>query len=162
MADIWRVVATKNSSGKLTFDFAIATPQKAELAHIFLMQLRQSANKDDTTVDALAPMFLEDGKIQFSENKYNTPENQAKLKEMQPLILCEFNKFRTQHPDWNSSFDDMDKDILAATIYKDVNIFQTPESPEEAKMQQELARSRIPVTRDPYELGRLRHLREGD
>lgn len=131
MADIYRAVVTQNEDGKMHFDFAIATPQKAKLAHSYMIKLRKTKSNDDTFKDVLAPMFIENGQIKFSHPEYETPENQTKLNKLTKRILTEFNKFRTLHPTWKSSFDDMPEEDLINTIYKGVDIFKTPQSKEE-------------------------------
>ncbi len=143
MADIWRIVVTQNKDGKMQYDFAIATPQDAELAHSYMINLRKAASYDDTFKDALAPMFIENGEIKFSHPQYETKENQTKLKELSPRILAEFNKFRTQHLDWKSTFDDMPKEDLMNTIYKDVDIFKPVNSSQEDEKVREVAKARI-------------------
>jgi len=152
MADIYRAVVTQNKDGKMHFDFAIATPQDAKLAHSYMINLRKAASSDDSFEDVLAPMFIENGTIQFSHQQFATKENQEKLKELSPRILTEFNKFRTLHPDWKSSFDDMNKNDLLNTIYKDVNIFAPVGSPEEDQKVRDIAKARTHDSRlEPIE-----------
>lgn len=164
MADIYRAVVTQNKDGKMHFDFAIATPQEAKLAHSYMIKLRKTKSNDDTFKDVLAPMFIENGQIKFSHPEYETSENQTKLNELSPRILTEFNKFRTLHPTWKSSFDDMDKYALINTIYADVNLDEPPNNSITARRYEEILESRITAAKrqgNIEEMYRLRHELEG-
>lgn len=141
--DVWRAVVTQNKDNKIHIDFAIATPQKAELAHSYMINLRRKDSKDDSFEDILAPIFIEGNEIKFSHSQYETEENKAKLEKLRSRILLEFNKFHTQHPDWKSTFDSMSKEDLMNTIYKDVDIFKPVGSNEEDKKVREVAKARI-------------------
>jgi hypothetical protein len=154
--DIWRVVCTQNKEGKTYVDFAIATPQEAKLAHSHMIKLSKTKYSDDSIEAILPPMFIENRKIKFSHPEYETAENNKKLQELTPRILAEFNKFNeflTRHPDWKSSFDSLDKDVLINTLYKDVDIYnKRPQSPEEDKQLRRIIRSRA---RDAFKRGNL-------
>lgn len=164
--DIWRVVCTQNKEGKTYVDFAIATPQEAKLAHSHMIKLSKTKYLDDSIEAILPPMFIENRKIKFSHPEYETAENNKKLQELTPRILTEFNKFQTQHLDWKSSFDSLDKDVLTNTLYKDVDIDKRPQSPQEYEQLQRIIRSRARKAFEEgntYEHARLRHLgRSGD
>lgn len=158
--DIWRVVCTQNKEGKTYVDFAIATPQEAKLAHSHMIKLSKTKYSDDSIEAILPPMFIENGKIKFSHPEYETAENNKKLQELTPRILTEFNKFQTQHLDWKSSFDSLNKDVLINTLYKDVDIYKRPQSPQEYNQLQIITRSKARKAfekGDMYEYSKLKH-----
>lgn len=161
--DIWRVVCTQNKEGKTYVDFAIATPQEAKLAHSHMIKLSKTKYLDDSIEAILPPMFIENRKIKFSHPEYETAENNKKLQELTPRILAEFNKFNdflTRHPDWKSSFDSLDENVLINTLYKKFNIDKQPQSPQEYKMRTKIIEARYNQIKNKggYEAAKLKYM----
>ncbi len=139
---IYRVVCShdqnKNNANSI-IDFAIADPGKATLTHQQLFKIRKY--ETPTAQWTLPPIFIEekqtDTSVFFDKPEEATKEQTQKLKELTPLIKCEFNKFK--HYGLENSLEITDRNI--AFVYDDIDPYQSPTNDTEAHLFERIQRS---------------------
>ena len=122
---VYRAVCTVNGTNgnRYNVDFADADPKTAKLSHMHLLKLRQG--QDSAMEMALPPLFVREPKsgnvsVEFAKPSEATEDNQQKLLQLTPRILCEFNKFRYRGK--SSSFENVvDENTQTAAIYDEAS-----------------------------------------
>ena len=75
--------------------------------------------------------------VYFDKPKYATDEQKQKLKDISPLIKCEFNKFK--HYGLKNSLEINDRNI--ASVYDDINPYRAASNETEARLFERIQRS---------------------
>lgn len=139
---VYRVVCSieQNKNSTNTFiDFAIADEGEASLTHLQLFKLRKYENHKAQWI--MPPIFIKeiDGRtdVYFDKPKYATDEQKQKLKDISPLIKCEFNKFK--HYGLKNSLEINDRNI--ASVYDDINPYRVASNETEARLFERIQRS---------------------